>query len=115
MSRSPFALVSLVCLSSFTQCGCLLSHSHHKVVRQGEPLHAVTFESENARSAFEACAQSALSDETNESRSSFGIPFIVGLQRSRKVAPNAIRNDVATRLDLNGDRHITDDEASLFE
>ena len=62
---------------------------------------------------FEASAQAALADETNESHASLGIPFIVGLEKSQKVAPNAIRNDVATRFDINGDRHISDDEASL--
>ena len=106
-------LTMLVCGFCLMQCGCLISHSNHQVVRQGEPLRQLTFESESARSAFEATAEHALDHDANESSAAFGIPFLIGLQHSRQTAPNAIRNDVATRLDLNGDQHISEYEASL--
>jgi hypothetical protein len=83
------------------------------VIRQGEPLTAITFESIEARSTFEDATRSAMNDDANESHSSLGIPFLVGLQCSKTVSPNAIRNDVAIRFDLNGDRHISDHEAAV--
>lgn len=103
-------LLALVCAM---QSGCLLTHSIHSVVRQDEPLRPLMFESERAKKLFEGNVKDAASDDSNEGNASFAIPFIVGLEKSTKLSGNAIRNDVATRMDLNGDRHISDYEASL--
>lgn len=113
MPRAALVLLLLTCLFCATQSGCLLNHTHHTVIRQGEPLRQITFESENARSIFEASAECALADDSDESSSSFGIPFILGLSKSQKTSRTAIRNDVATRFDINGDKHISDYEVSL--
>ena len=109
------AIFSTLCLAIFAiiQTGCLLTHSHHTVVRQGEPLRPLTFESAEARETFEAVAEDSAENNSDESRSSFGIPFIVGLEKSSKTSSTAIRNDVATRFDINSDQHISDYEASL--
>jgi len=78
-------------------------------------LQRLTFQSENARNVYEANAQRALEDESNVSSASLGIPFIVGLEHSKRISAAAVRNDVATALDINGDQHISDYEASLHE
>ena len=113
MSYSRIALTIAIGLSCCIQTGCLLSHSNHVVLRQEEPLQQLTFESEKARNTYESNVQKALNDESNTSHASFGIPFIVGLQQSKKLSESATRNDVATHFDLNGDRLISDYEASL--
>ncbi len=113
MMRNTFFASSFLALLCLTQVGCLLNHSNHTVVRQEEPLRGVTFETENARQVFEATAEAALEDDSNQSHASFGVPFIVGLEKSKSIAPNAIRNDVATRFDINGDGHISEYEATL--
>ena len=101
---------SCICLLN---CGCLINHSHHTVLRQDEPLQSMTFESEYARSAFEQWVERANDDDSNRSSSSFAVPFIVGLKRSKSVSNNAVRNDVAALLDVNRDHHISDYEVSL--
>ncbi len=103
------SLISLCGLASFS--GCLLSHSNHSIVRQTEPLKQVVFETERARATFESQVERRL--ESNKSSASFGIPFIVGLEKTVTTAENAIRNDVATLLDINGDRVISEYETSL--
>ncbi len=85
------------------------------VLRQDEPLRQLTFESESSRNAYESQAQLALDDESNVSRASFGIPFIVGMQQSKKISKAGIRNDVAKQLDINGDDHISNYEISLMK
>jgi len=113
MTRTRIVTSSLFALICLPQLGCLLNHSNHTVVRQQEPLRSVTFETEHARQVFEASADEALEDDANESHASFGVPFLVGFEKSKTVAPNAIRNDVATKFDINGDGHISEYEASL--
>ena len=97
------------------QTGCLLVHSNHTVLRQNEPLHQPTFESEETRNAFEQYVNSEFENESNISSASFAIPFIVSLSRSKTVSENAIRNDIAARFDINRDNHISDHEASLHQ
>lgn len=104
------AAFGLICVS---QIGCLLSHSNHVVVRQEEALQPVTFESEEARNLFESIVKNAIKEDSELGNASFAIPFIVGLEKSTKLSKSAIRNDVATRVDLNGDRLITEYEVSL--
>lgn len=100
--------LGLICLS-----GCLVNHSHHRVVRQAEPLQPITFESEGSRDAFEAFVESQSESKANRSSSSLAIPFLVSLSHSKSTSETAIRNDTAARLDVNGDRIISDYEVSL--
>ena len=113
MDHAGRVLTIAIALLCCIQTGCLLSHSNHVVLRQDEPLQQLTFESETARNAYEASVQQSLNDESNTSHASFGIPFIVGLQQSKKLSDSATRNDVATQFDISGDSHISDYEASL--
>jgi hypothetical protein len=113
MTYSKIAFSIVIALSCMIQTGCLLSHSNHVVLRQDEPLQQLTFESEQARNIYEAKVENSLNDESNTSQASFGIPFIVGLEQSKKVSESGVRNDVATQFDISGDRHISDYEASL--
>ena len=114
MRKLTVAVVTIGSCILLSQTGCLLSHSDHVVVRQAEPLRPVSFESEQTKIAYETYIESALQNDANKSSSSFGIPFIVGLERSKTVAPNAIRNDVAVRTDINKDGLISDYEMSLL-
>ena len=108
---------TFVCLAfSFAICctgtGCLLSHSHRTVLRQTELLQPVTFESDESKSVYESAVSSAMS--SGNSKASLAIPFLVGLERTKSVAENAVRNDVAQQFDMDGDLHITDAEAQHF-
>lgn len=91
--------------------GCLLSHSNHSVIRQDEPLLQLAFESEKARSVFESHVERRQTED--EAHASLAIPFIVGLEKSVSTSENAIRNDVATMMDINGDRLISEQEVSF--
>lgn len=113
MIRASFFASAIFAILLLPQTGCLLNHSNHTVVRQQEPLRGITFETENARKVFEASTDAAMDNDSNKSHASFGVPFLVGLEKSKSVAPNAIRNDVATRFDINGDGHISEYEAGL--
>jgi hypothetical protein len=108
LNRSSLVVSSIIMVSL---SGCLLSHSNHKVVRQNEPLQQLAFESEQARAVFESRVERQM--ESDESSASLGIPFLVGLEKTVKTAENAIRNDVATMLDINGDGIVSNHEASL--
>ena len=103
-------LLGLFCA---VHCGCLLNHSNHVVLRQNEPLNSLTFQSDHARNVFESRVEQSLEDDSRKSSASFGVPFLVGLERSTTIAENAIRNDLAALFDINGDQHISDYEASL--
>ncbi|MEM7785562.1 MAG: hypothetical protein AAF623_19600 [Planctomycetota bacterium] len=106
-------LATTFCLIAMFQTGCLLNHSNHTVVRQNEPLRRITFESEQSRAVFEQSVSQALKDRSNRSSASFSIPFLVGLEKTKSIATNAIRNDVMAMFDIDGDAHISDYEASL--
>ncbi len=106
----PLMALVLVCCS-----GCLLNHSHHVVLRQDEPLYAAYFESEDGRHIYENFVRNQISNKSKQSESSFGIPFIIGAERSYRLAENAIRNDAAIRFDQNSDGLISDVEASAFQ
>lgn len=108
--------VLLIGVSFFAlmSCGCLLNHSHHTVIRQGEPLYPIAFETDAARTCFEEYVEQARTSSANESHSSLSIPFLLGLQRSKSVSESAIRNDAAVRFDANADGTISDYEANVF-
>lgn len=113
MAQAAHATIASLGLLCFLQCGCLLNHSNHVVLRQDEPLRGMTFQSENARIVFEKAVKQSLDDDSDQSHASFGVPFIVGMERSETVADNAMRNDVGVLFDVNQDGHISDYEASL--
>jgi len=92
----------------------LLNHSNHVVLRQGEALQPMAFESDEAREIYENFVCGWQDNDNNQTKSSFGIPFIIGTQRSRKLAENAVRNDASIRFDRNLDGIISDQEAAVF-
>lgn len=106
-------ILSLTAFSAVLVSGCLVNHSHHQVIRKSEPLQHVTFQSEETRNAFEQCVQDAIDNDSNYAHSSFGVPFLLGLQRTQKTAENAVRNDTIAKFDVNGDLYISDYEISL--
>ena len=112
-TKKTFVFATLFAGLLILQTGCLLSHSHHTVIRQDEPLRPMTFASESARNAYEACVDAECNSDANNSRGSLAIPFLIGLERSRTTSESAIRNDVSTKFDINGDDHISDYEAGL--
>lgn len=113
MLRSLFMLICALSVVCVTQCGCLVSHSHHTVVRQGEPLQRIAFQSQQAKIAFEHHVKRELENGNNQSSSSLAVPFLLGLERSRKLSEAAVRNDAAAFYDANTDGVIDDGEVSL--
>ncbi len=111
MVRTSVCCLAVSCVVAFS--GCLLNYSHHSVVRQDEVLQPLTFESEQAKLSFEERVDAAMDSDRTQSERSFGIPFLIGVNRSSDLSEAAIRNDTATRLDVNGDRFISEYEASL--
>ncbi len=111
---AKIGLISLPIICLVLVSGCLLNHSHETIIRQGEPLYPVTFETEEAHASFEAYVDEAEDNDDNFANSSFGIPLLIGLSRSKKTSVNAIRNDATIEFDINGDGMISDYEASHF-
>ena len=111
----PSSFLILVATLSVGMSGCLLNHSHHVVVRQDEPLYASYFESDHGREVYEGYVRNQIQNNSKNSRSSFGIPFIISAERSHRIAENAVRNDAAIRFDRNSDGLISDEEASRFQ
>ena len=111
MFQRTMIVVVSVCVLMMS--GCLVNHSNHRVVRQSEALQPFSFQSETARENFESQVEHAVERGANDSHSSFAIPFLVGLERSRKLSDAAVRNDVGNRLDTNGDGVISDYETSV--
>ena len=105
--------IVLICSLCAINCGCLINHSNHVVLRQNEALRPLAFESPTARQNFESAVEYALDNEADRSRASFAVPFLFGLERSTKVAKNAIRNDLAALMDINRDGYISDYEISV--
>lgn len=113
MRRSSIILICAFSVLSVTQTGCLISHSRHTVVRQGEPLQPVAFQSQQAKIAFEHRVQQKLEAKNNQSSSSLAVPFLLGLENSRRLSETAVRNDTAVFLDANADGIIDDTEVAL--
>lgn len=113
MLRSLLMLICAFLVVCVTQCGCLLSHSHHSVVRQSEPLQQVAFQSQQAKIAFEHHVKRELENDNNRSSSSLAVPFLLGLEKSQRLSETAVRNDAAVFFDANADGIIDDKEASL--
>lgn len=80
------------------------------VIRQGEPLSPVGFESDFSKKSFESYVDSKLSDDANKSSASFGIPFLVGFEKSKTMSESAIRNDALARFDSDKNGIINDYE-----
>lgn len=113
MLRIKQAVIAGAGLLVLFQAGCLLNHSNHIVLRQDEPLRALTFQSESSRKVFEEAVDCALDEDSLQSHASFGIPFIIGLSKSKTLSSTAIRNDVGALFDINQDGVISDYEVSL--
>ena len=113
MLRSSIVASGLLALFCVCQTGCLLNHTNHMVLRQDEAVKPLTFESEATRNSFEARVTQANEDNDDQSSASFGVPFIIGLEMTKKVSSSGIRNDLATQIDINGDSHISNYEISL--
>lgn len=112
MHRLPLIFVVMFSFCLMGLSGCLLTHSNHTVIRQGEPLQPVAFETDKARHDFELHVEREIRESSGGAHSSFAIPFIVGLEKSTKKSENAIRNDTRVRYDTNGDGFISEFEVS---
>jgi hypothetical protein len=110
MKRAQFHFVFGSCILAILTTGCLLNHSNHMVIRQGEPLAPIGFESEFSKKSFESYVKSKLTDDANKSSSSFGIPFLVGFEKSKTMSESAIRNDALARFDTDKNGVINDYE-----
>ncbi len=106
-------LPSLLILS-LAGSGCLLSHSHKRVVRQDEIRERVEFESDEAAATFHAVATDDDARSALRGEASFGIPFVVGISHQSVLSPNAYYNDQVAMCDMNGDGFLSDEEIAIF-
>ena len=112
--KSKIAVCAVVAVVVVVNSGCLVNHSHRTIVRQTEPLYAVSFDSPQSKEVYEDFVDSWMEREEDLSKSSFAIPFLIGTEHSKVTSENAVRNDIALRFDADGDGLITQQEANVF-
>ena len=104
----------LVALTLCPACGCLISGSHTRVIRQDEPLRHVSFESPYAQQVFQTTALSEQQRLKLSSEASLGIPLLLGVSYRSALSPNAFYNDCVARCDVDRDGMISDQEALVL-
>ncbi|MCE5269447.1 MAG: hypothetical protein LLG00_16345 [Planctomycetaceae bacterium] len=110
---------SRLCMAicAFLACalsGCLfVRHSTH-VVREKEPIHPVRFESEQAKTVFEAGVHQLQAHKETSGGGLVAVPFICWYSHVNELSDNAIYNDQESACDLNGDNLISLEEALAY-
>ena len=91
--------------------GCLFVHHSTRVVRDKEQPRAVQFESEGARTMFEAGLADVKSHANGmENPQITAVPFLFWYSRSDKLSDTAMSNDQILACDTNGDGIISNRE-----
>ena len=106
----PALAVALLVFGS----GCLIMHQSTRVIRENEPLRPMRFESEQARSVFEASVNELKAHKKGPEAQVFAIPFLCFFSRTTMLSDNALYNDQAVLCDANGDSLITEQEANAY-
>jgi hypothetical protein len=91
--------------------GCISSHT---TVYEDAPPVKVEFENDTAARLFYEGLGKVASCENAESTTSFEIPVVLDVSRTRKVSYNVSFNRAVSRCDTNRDGRITEMEARIF-
>lgn len=115
MRRLPWISLCLAALLWATASGCLfVRHSTH-IVRERETPRAAQFESEAARTQFEAgLADVKAHANSLENPQVVAVPFLFWYSRTDKLSETAVFNDQLLACDTNGDGFITAQEAAAY-
>ena len=112
--NKPYVRVTafaLACILAAGAGGCLINAEGERIVREKEPRRTIDFESETGLERFQQAVQQRGSWSSRyQGESSFGIPFIIGIEQRRVISENAFYNDQVTAADVNGDGTLSDAE-----
>lgn len=114
MRRSRWVCPCLGAMLLMLECGCLVVRTTTRVVRENEAMRMVKFESEQARSAFEAGVDEVRAQKKGCDVDAFAIPFLCLLCNTTTISDNAVYNDQAALCDTDGDGLITDQESLAY-
>ena len=106
-------ILSIMGISGLLTSGCVVMGQKEIIVREGETVKQVEFESEQAGILFRKTSKPIISrkDKQNES---FVIPFIIAYQTTKTLSENARYNDEINKCDTDGDGYITLTEARIY-
>ena len=108
--RQLLVCAVLLCCSS----GCLFVRHNTRVVREKEALRPIRFESDQARSVYEAGVHELQAHKDTSGGDVFAIPFLCWSSHVDQLSDNAIYNDQQSACDTNGDNMITLEEALAY-
>jgi len=114
MRRTRWSCPALGAMLLMLECGCLVVRTTTRVVRENEAMRMVKFESEQARSAFEAGVDEARAQKKGCDVDAFAIPFLCLLCNTTTISDSAVYNDQAALCDTDGDSLITDQESLAY-
>ncbi len=109
--KKTLVRMALIAGVGLAGAGCI--SSHQTVTEEAVPAK-VEFENESAARLFYEGLSRLASSEHRESRSSFSIPVVLDVSRTRKRSYNVSFNQAVTRCDTNQDGRITEFEARVF-
>jgi hypothetical protein len=91
--------------------GCLFVRHNTRVVREKEALRPIQFESDQARSVFEAGVHELQAHKETSGGDVVAVPLLCWYSHVNELSDNAIYNDQESACDTNGDNIITLEEA----
>lgn len=95
--------------------GCLINSSKEKIIEPDAPRMTINFESETAMQMFQKkVSEHYEAGDGVQSRSDFGIPFVIGTSETKVLSENAFYNAQVKKTDVNGDGTITQAEARVY-
>jgi hypothetical protein len=92
-------------------CGCQVNHET-KEIRSDEQMLEVSFENPRAEELFAKAAKTTYGEPRNVKR--VGLPGLSVYSRDEEVAWNANCNDHLRKMDTDGNRIITEQEAQTY-
>lgn len=113
MPRSIVVLAFAGLVLAFTP-GCLFVRHNTRVVRQNEKPRPMQFQSEQARSLFEAGLVDAKSNKELSNAQVTAVPLLFWYSRLDVPSDNAVYNDQLLLCDANGDGMVADHEAAGY-
>ena len=107
--------LALACPLAAVAGGCLINAEGERVVRNNEARRTVQFESDTGLEQFQQTVRMRGSWASRyQGESSFGIPFIIGVEQRRVISENAFYNDQVSAADVNGDGVLSDAEVRAY-
>ncbi|MEN6449424.1 MAG: hypothetical protein ABFC96_02950 [Thermoguttaceae bacterium] len=108
-----FSLLAFATLSCALS-GCLFVRHSTRIVREKEAVHPIRFESDQAKTVFEAGVHQLQAHKETFGGDVLAVPFVCWRSHVNELSDNAVYNDQESACDLNGDGFISLEEALAY-